>query len=145
MPTYAYKCAACGHTFDKFQRFSEDPITTCPNLHAKDVEVLYQPGPDEHQEAVRGQPLDRSPRRSGRCFICTRRRGRRRRRESGQTRLMASRAFDLPGAFRAAPAPDRELRQLPSAGGAQPSPRSSRDKLNDRGAVARPCSTAVSV
>lgn len=30
MPTYAYRCRDCGHQFDIFQRFSEDPLTVCP-------------------------------------------------------------------------------------------------------------------
>ena len=31
MPTYAYKCANCGHRFDIRQRYSDDPLTDCPN------------------------------------------------------------------------------------------------------------------
>ncbi|MFP3897078.1 MAG: FmdB family zinc ribbon protein [Anaerolineales bacterium] len=30
MPTYEYKCDACGIVFDRFQHFSEDPLETCP-------------------------------------------------------------------------------------------------------------------
>ena len=30
MPTYEYKCQACGHEFEKFQSMMEDPIKTCP-------------------------------------------------------------------------------------------------------------------
>ncbi|MGI5916137.1 MAG: FmdB family zinc ribbon protein [Anaerolineae bacterium] len=30
MPTYRYKCEECGIQFDRFQHFSEDPLTTCP-------------------------------------------------------------------------------------------------------------------
>jgi putative FmdB family regulatory protein len=30
MPTYSYRCTACGHQFDKFQRFTEDTLTECP-------------------------------------------------------------------------------------------------------------------
>jgi len=30
MPTYNYRCAACGHSFDQFQKFSEDTLTDCP-------------------------------------------------------------------------------------------------------------------
>jgi putative FmdB family regulatory protein len=31
MPTYAYRCADCGHEFDAFQRFSDDPLRECPS------------------------------------------------------------------------------------------------------------------
>jgi len=31
MPTYAYRCNDCGHQFDAFQRFSEDPLRECPS------------------------------------------------------------------------------------------------------------------
>ncbi|GAB3614218.1 FmdB family zinc ribbon protein [Humibacter ginsengisoli] len=30
MPTYSYKCSACGHTFDIHQSFSDSALTTCP-------------------------------------------------------------------------------------------------------------------
>ncbi|MBC9928498.1 MULTISPECIES: FmdB family zinc ribbon protein [unclassified Leucobacter] len=30
MPTYAYRCNACGHAFDIHQSFSEDSLTVCP-------------------------------------------------------------------------------------------------------------------
>jgi putative FmdB family regulatory protein len=30
MPTYDYECKACGHTFEAFQRITEDPLRTCP-------------------------------------------------------------------------------------------------------------------
>ena len=30
MPTYDYKCEACGHEFEKFQSMMEDPIKICP-------------------------------------------------------------------------------------------------------------------
>lgn len=30
MPTYDYKCLDCGHTFEHFQRISEEPLTACP-------------------------------------------------------------------------------------------------------------------
>lgn len=31
MPTYAYRCSDCGHEFDAFQRFSDDPLRECPS------------------------------------------------------------------------------------------------------------------
>ncbi|WP_418276033.1 FmdB family zinc ribbon protein [Isoptericola jiangsuensis] len=30
MPTYAYRCADCGHAFDIHQAFTDDALTTCP-------------------------------------------------------------------------------------------------------------------
>ena len=31
MPTYEYKCAACGHKFEKFQSITAAPIKQCPS------------------------------------------------------------------------------------------------------------------
>lgn len=30
MPTYAYRCAACGHAFDIHQSFADEALTVCP-------------------------------------------------------------------------------------------------------------------
>ena len=30
MPIYEYQCAACGRTVEKWQKISEDPLSTCP-------------------------------------------------------------------------------------------------------------------
>ena len=30
MPTYHYRCSACENRFDAFQKFSENPLTVCP-------------------------------------------------------------------------------------------------------------------
>jgi putative FmdB family regulatory protein len=30
VPTYAYRCADCGHTFDVHQAFTDDSLTVCP-------------------------------------------------------------------------------------------------------------------
>lgn len=30
MPTYAYTCTACGHSFDIHQSFADDALTACP-------------------------------------------------------------------------------------------------------------------
>lgn len=32
MPIYEYRCNSCG-TFDKMQKASEDPLTSCPECH----------------------------------------------------------------------------------------------------------------
>ncbi len=30
MPTYDYRCEACGHEFEEMQSFKADPLKTCP-------------------------------------------------------------------------------------------------------------------
>lgn len=30
MPTYAYQCTACAHTFDIFQQITDGALTECP-------------------------------------------------------------------------------------------------------------------
>jgi putative FmdB family regulatory protein len=35
MPTYEYRCTACSHEFEKFQRMSEEPGAECPECGAK--------------------------------------------------------------------------------------------------------------
>ena len=42
MPTYVYGCDACGHQFEQFQKFSDEPIRICP-LCAKNVRRIFQP------------------------------------------------------------------------------------------------------
>src|SRR4051812_5189956 len=44
MPTYDYKCTACGHTFDELQSFSEPPLTKCPACKKKKLERLFGGG-----------------------------------------------------------------------------------------------------
>jgi putative FmdB family regulatory protein len=34
MPTYEYRCAACGHDFEKFQKMSEPPVAECAQCGA---------------------------------------------------------------------------------------------------------------
>ena len=33
MPTYSYRCNACGFEFDRVQRMTEDAIKECPECH----------------------------------------------------------------------------------------------------------------
>lgn len=35
MPTYAYTCTACGHSFDIQQSFSDDALTVCPECDGR--------------------------------------------------------------------------------------------------------------
>ncbi len=44
MPTYEYKCDACGHPFEKFQSIKADPITVCPNCGQERVRKLISMG-----------------------------------------------------------------------------------------------------
>lgn len=44
MPTYEYQCNTCGHHFEKFQRFSDDPLTECPNCAAAIRRVIHSSG-----------------------------------------------------------------------------------------------------
>lgn len=44
MPTYDYKCSACGHTFDELQSFSEPPLTKCPACKKNKLERLFGGG-----------------------------------------------------------------------------------------------------
>ena len=33
MPTYSYRCDACGHQFEQVQRITEAPTKECPECH----------------------------------------------------------------------------------------------------------------
>lgn len=35
MPTYAYTCTACGHSFDIHQSFTDDALTVCPECSGR--------------------------------------------------------------------------------------------------------------
>ena len=40
MPIYEYKCDACGHRFERIQKFSDPPVDVCPNCGQHDVRKL---------------------------------------------------------------------------------------------------------
>ena len=44
MPTYEYRCRACGHAFEAFQKISDAPIETCPKCEASEAERLISAG-----------------------------------------------------------------------------------------------------
>jgi len=44
MPTYEYKCDACGHQFEKFQSITAAPIRKCPNCGKNRVKRLIGTG-----------------------------------------------------------------------------------------------------
>jgi putative FmdB family regulatory protein len=35
MPTYAYRCDNCGVEFERVQKFSDKPLTRCPECKGK--------------------------------------------------------------------------------------------------------------
>lgn len=44
MPTYEYRCDACGHEFEKFQSITADPVKKCPECGKKKVQRLIGTG-----------------------------------------------------------------------------------------------------
>ena len=43
MPTYAYGCQSCGVQFEKVQKFSDKPLTRCPECRNGRVKRLLHP------------------------------------------------------------------------------------------------------
>ena len=44
MPTYEYRCRACDHEFERFQKMSDSPVRTCPSCKKRRVERLISTG-----------------------------------------------------------------------------------------------------
>lgn len=44
MPTYEYKCDACGHEFEKFQSMTAAPVKVCPSCGKRKVRKLISTG-----------------------------------------------------------------------------------------------------
>ena len=44
MPTYNYRCGACGHEFERVQRITEDAIKTCPSCNGESASRLITSG-----------------------------------------------------------------------------------------------------
>jgi putative FmdB family regulatory protein len=42
MPTYGYRCASCGHEFEAVQKFSDAPLSTCPEC-GEHVRRVFHP------------------------------------------------------------------------------------------------------
>ena len=40
MPIYEYKCSKCEHQFEVIQRFSDNPVESCPECNKKPVQKL---------------------------------------------------------------------------------------------------------
>lgn len=43
MPVYTYRCENCGVQFDRQQKFSDQPLTRCPECSKKALRKVYQP------------------------------------------------------------------------------------------------------
>ena len=43
MPLYEYQCEACAHRFEQIQRFSDPPLTTCPECGGTVRKLLSSP------------------------------------------------------------------------------------------------------
>ena len=43
MPLYEYQCDACGHTFEKIQKFSDPHEDTCPKCGGKVQKLISSP------------------------------------------------------------------------------------------------------
>ena len=43
MPTYDYKCLECKHTFEEFQKITDNPLEICPECGGK-IKRLIGPG-----------------------------------------------------------------------------------------------------
>jgi len=44
MPTYQYQCRDCGHGFEQFQKFSDDPLSVCPACEGRVQRVIQNVG-----------------------------------------------------------------------------------------------------
>jgi putative FmdB family regulatory protein len=43
MPIYTYRCENCGVQFDRRQKFSDDPLTVCPECQEESLRKVYLP------------------------------------------------------------------------------------------------------
>jgi putative FmdB family regulatory protein len=43
MPVYTYRCEECGVQFDRQQKFSDQPLTRCPECNKKALRKVYSP------------------------------------------------------------------------------------------------------
>jgi len=66
MPVYEYRCAECGHEFDRYQRATEKPVRRCPICRGR-VRKVFRPvgiifkGSGFHTTDYR-KPDDKKPR-----------------------------------------------------------------------------------
>ena len=43
MPIYTYRCESCGVQFERNQKFSDAPLTRCPECGKKSLRKVYTP------------------------------------------------------------------------------------------------------
>jgi len=43
MPLYEYECDACGHRFERIQKFSDPPVETCPKCGSPVRKLMSSP------------------------------------------------------------------------------------------------------
>ena len=43
MPTYTYQCENCGVRFDRHQKFSDKPLTVCPECSKNTLRKIFTP------------------------------------------------------------------------------------------------------
>ncbi len=43
MPVYTYRCENCGVQFERQQKFSDQPLTRCPECNKKSLRKVYTP------------------------------------------------------------------------------------------------------
>ena len=43
MPLYEYECAACGHRFERIQKFSDPPVKECPKCGGEVHKLIAAP------------------------------------------------------------------------------------------------------
>ena len=43
MPIYTYRCESCGVQFDRTQKFTDSPLTLCPECGKKSLHKVYTP------------------------------------------------------------------------------------------------------
>ena len=44
MPTYGYRCIACGHEFERVQKMTDAPVATCETCGSPVKKILYPVG-----------------------------------------------------------------------------------------------------
>lgn len=44
MPIFEYICSTCKHVFDKIQKFSDPPLSECPECHKHTLEKQISTG-----------------------------------------------------------------------------------------------------
>jgi len=40
MPTYEYECKKCGHSFERFQKMTDEPVSKCPMCKGKVSRII---------------------------------------------------------------------------------------------------------